>query len=412
MPILEGPEETFPSARQMRRALDRHSFTNGLTAWLMAATGPFIVLLNVGVAGGMSPESISSWVFGGFAFGGLLSVAFSTVYRIPLGIGWTIPGVVLLGGALEHLPFAECVGAFFATGILITVLGLTGWVGRLAALIPLNIVMAMVAGVFLPFVLNVITAFSGGWLVPTVTLVVFVGLMAVPWAASVLPPILGAIVAGTLALGATGQFTFEQPITIALTRPVFLAPVFSWQAMVELVIPLTITVVGIHNLQGFAICQANGYEPPRNTLTTVCGLGSFVFACVGTVPTCVTGPANGILNTSGEKERRYMGGVVFGLLMIGFGLMAPLATSVALALPVAFIGMVGGLAIFDVLRASFLNAFSGRLSIGALTTFLVTVADQSIFNIGAPFWAVVFGMLAAYLFERDQLGINNPRYGG
>ena len=113
MPIIERPEERFPSARQFWRALDRHTVSNGVTAALMACTGPFIVLLGVAVDGGMSARDISSWVLGCYAGGGTLSIIMSTVYRMPLGMGWTIPGVVLLGGTLGHLPFEECVGAFF-----------------------------------------------------------------------------------------------------------------------------------------------------------------------------------------------------------------------------------------------------------------------------------------------------------
>jgi benzoate membrane transport protein len=403
MLTLEKPEESFPSARQLRRALDRHSLTNGLTAWLMACTGPFIVMLGVAVNGGMRPEDISSWVLGGFGFGGVLSVAMSMLYRMPMGMGWTIPGTVLLGGAMSHLPFDECVGAFYVCAVLITVLGVTGWVQKLARYIPLSIVMAMVAGVFLPFVLKVVSAFGQDWIVATITVGVFVAVSACKPLARIIPPILLAIVAGGITIAWTSGLGSSEAPPISVANPVFYPPVFTWRAIVELVIPLTITVVGIHNLQGFAICEANGFSPPRNALTTVCGLGSFAFAAVGTVPTCVTGPANGILNTSGEKERRYAGGVVFGSLMILFGLFAPFTTAVALALPASFIGMLGGLAMFEVLRGSFLNAFGGKLSIGALTTFVVTVADQPIANIGAPFWAIVFGLIVSYLFERSEL---------
>lgn len=400
---LEGPTEHMPSPRQLWRALDSHSLTNGMTAFVMACTGPFAVLLGVGLTGGMSPEDISSWVLGGYGIGGLLSVFFSAYYRIPIGMGWTIPGVVLLGGALDHLRFSECVGAFYIVGALITVLGVSGWVQRISKFLPLNIVMAMVAGVFLPFVTKIVTGFADDWLIALVTLVVFLGLSLSPRVARFAPPILGAIGIGAIAIFVTGKFEIEELPALSMTVPVIYTPEFTWRATLELVLPLLITVVGIHNLQGFAITEANGYPPPRNTLTTACGLWSFVFAVIGTVPTCVTGPANGILNSSGEKERRYAGGVFFGVLMIGFGLFAPFTTALALAFPTAFIGLVGGLAMFDVLRNSFVAAFSGKLSIGALTTFIVTVADQPIANIGAPFWAVIFGLAASYLFERDAL---------
>jgi benzoate membrane transport protein len=404
---FEKPEQHLPSARQFWRALDRHSVTNGLTAWLMATTGPFIVLLSVAVNGGMSPEEISSWVLGCYGFSGVLGTVLSLVYRMPLGMGWTIPGIVLLGGSLTHLPFQECIGAFYICAVIVTALGLSGWVQRVARYIPLSIVMAMVAGVFLPFVLKIISGFSGNWVIATTTVVIFIAASAIQPLARVAPPILFAIVGGGIVAVLSGDFLLREIPDVSVVTPVFYTPIFSWRATVELVLPLTITVVGIHNLQSFAICDANGYHPPRNTLTTICGLGSFAFALVGAVPTVGTGPANGILNASGEKERRYAGGVVLGLLMILFGVFAPLTTALALALPAAFIGLVGGLAMFDVLRAAFLSAFSGKLSVGAMTTFLVTVADQPIANIGAPFWAVVFGLAVSYLFEGTQTDLQS-----
>ena len=369
----------------------------------MASTGPFVVLLGVALSAGLSQADINSWILGAYGLGGCLTVIFSLLYRMPMGMAWTIPGTVLLGGALQHLPFDECIGAFYACGILVSVLGLSGGVSRLSRLIPLNIVMAMVAGVFLPFVTKIVSGFEADWLVASVTVGVFVLGSAQRAIARVAPPILLAIVAGAAVVAIKGQFSFDVPVSLSLAKPVFYTPVFTWRAIIELTVPLTITVVGIHNLQGFAISEANGYRAPRNVLTTVCGFATFVYAAIGTVPTCVTGPANGILNVSGEKERRYAGGLVFGALMILFGVFAPITTATALALPVAFIGLVGGLAMFDVVRAAFLHAFSGKLSVGALTTFVVTVADRPIANIGAPFWAIVFGLAVAYLLERDTL---------
>jgi len=40
--------------------------------------------------------------------------------------------------------------------------------------------------------------------------------------------------------------------------------------------------------------------------------------------------------------------------------------------------------------------------LGALVTFLVTVADVPILNIGAPFWGLVFGYCASRLLERSD----------
>jgi benzoate membrane transport protein len=54
------------------------------------------------------------------------------------------------------------------------------------------------------------------------------------------------------------------------------------------------------------------------------------------------------------------------------------------------------------LQTSFRTAFQGRFTYGALITFLVTAADISIFGIGAPFWALVFGFATSWLLERGD----------
>ena len=132
--------------RQFLADLGREPAVNGLIGFIFAATGPVAVILSVGVGGGLSPERLASWIFGVFFLNSLLTIAFSLLYRRPLAFFWTIPGTVLVGPALGHLAFSDIVGAFIATGLLMLVLGLTGWVKRIMQAIPMSIVMAMVAG--------------------------------------------------------------------------------------------------------------------------------------------------------------------------------------------------------------------------------------------------------------------------
>jgi hypothetical protein len=61
-------------------------------------------------------------------------------------------------------------------------------------------------------------------------------------------------------------------------------------------------------------------------------------------------------------------------------------THLLLAAPKAFIAVLGGLAMLRVLQTAFVVSFKDKFSLGALITFLVTVADVPILNIGAPFW--------------------------
>ena len=58
---------------------------------------------------------------------------------------------------------------------------------------------------------------------------------------------------GVLVTLATDNIGLEQPLSFAMVRPHLYLPTFSIKAMLELVIPLTITVVVIQNAQGYIL---------------------------------------------------------------------------------------------------------------------------------------------------------------
>jgi benzoate membrane transport protein len=55
-----------------------------------------------------------------------------------------------------------------------------------------------------------------------------------------------------------------------------------------------------------------------------------------------------------------------------------------------------------VLQTAFSVSFRGRFTLGALVTFLVTIADVAILRIGAPFWGLVAGFTVSWLLERND----------
>jgi benzoate membrane transport protein len=203
---------------------------------------------------------------------------------------------------------------------------------------------------------------------------------------------------------ALGRFA-PGPETLALVRPNFYAPVFSWRAMVELVVPLAITVLVVQNGQGITVLRSSGHAPPIDAITAACGAGTLVTAFVGSVPTCLTGPVNAIISSSGEKRRHYTAGIFVGVLALAFGLFAPVFTRLMLGTPKAFIGALAGLAMLRVLQTAFTVSFRSAFALGALVTFLVTVADIPVLGIGAPFWGLVFGYVTSRLLERGDFAV-------
>jgi benzoate membrane transport protein len=400
--MFEPVRRPLPGLRRIVADFGPTYAASGLIGFVFAASGPVAVILAVGTRGGLSPAELASWIFGAFFLNGWLSLLASWLYRQPLVFFWTIPGAVLVGPALVHLSFAEVIGAYLATGLLMAVLGLSGWVRRAMTAVPMPIVMGMVAGVFLRFGTDLVRSLHADPWVTAPMVAAFLVLSA--WAAGGrrLPPVLGALLAGVAVVWATGRFDAAPMAGQALwAQPVWQAPAWSWAAMVELVLPLAITVIVVQNGQGVAVLKAAGHAAPVNAVTTACGLWSIPAAFVGSVSTCLTGPVNAILSAAGERERQYTAALFVGLLALVFGLFAPLFTGALLATPPAFVAALAGLAMLRVLQTAFGTAFgSGRFTLGALVTFVVTVTDLSWLNIGAAFWGLLAGLAVSWLLER------------
>jgi benzoate membrane transport protein len=401
---LEQPSRPLVGPDQVRRDFGVEYVVNAFVGFTFTATGPVAILLSVATRGGLSESDISSWLFGVFFINGLISIAFCWLYRQPLTFLWTIPGMVLVGTALGHLSFPEVIGAFLATGLLMFVLGLSGWVRRCMEAVPMPIVMGMVAGVFLRFGLDLVFAIRDDVWIAAPMAATFLALSALPQLGRRIPPVIGALIVGAVAIALLGSFSpaGAETLGMGLARPSLYLPAFSWPAMVELVVPLAITVLVVQNGQGVAVLKAAGHQPPINAITAACGVGSIVAGFVGSVSTCLTGPVSAIISSSGQKERHYTAGLVSGLLALVFGLLSPVFAHLMLATPAAFVATLAGLSMLRVLQTTFSVAFRDRYTFGALLTFIVTVADVTIFNIGAPFWGLVFGFALSWLLERKD----------
>lgn len=400
--LIERPVRPLPGPRWLLRDAGGVYAANGLIGLIFAATGPVAVILAVGAQGGLSEEELASWIFGAFFLNGVLTVVACWLYRQPLAFFWTIPGTVLVGPALTHLTWPQVVGAFYATGVLVLLLGLSGWVRRAMAVVPMPIVMAMVAGIFLRFGIDLVHSLRDDVGITAPMVLAFLLLSALPGLGRRIPPMIGALVVGAVTVVVSGRFRPGGAGAEWFAAPVLQAPEWSLQAMLELVVPLAITVLVVQNGQGIAVLRSAGHSPPINAATVACGAWSLITAAVGTVSTCLTGPTNALLSASGERSRQYTAGIACGLLAMLFGLFAPLFTSAMLATPPAFIATLGGLALLRVLQASFVAAFSTRFTLGALVTFVVTVADVTVLNVGAPFWGLLVGLAVSGLLERPD----------
>lgn len=389
-----------PSPRQVLANLGPREFANALIALIFSATGPVAVILSAGEQGGLTPQQLSSWIFGVFFANGILTILMSWAYRTPLAFFWTIPGTVIVGNSLTHLRWSEVLGAYVVTGAVILVVGLSGLARKAMNRLPMPLIMAMVAGVFLQFGLGLIDAVWSSAAVALPMAVAFVVVGAIPRVGRVLPPILAAMVVGIVAVMLDGGLSRGIVDDGLMATPMLQAPEFTLRSLTELVVPLAITVLVVQNGQGIAVLRAKGHEPPVSACAVACGVWSLVVSTIGAVSTCLTGPTNALLVSSGEPRRHYAAAIGNGGLALVVGVLSPAFVGLILGTPAAFIAALGGLAMLAPLQSSFVTAFRTDRALGPLVCLLVTVADVNLLGISAPFWGIVLGLAVTALLER------------
>ena len=378
-------------------------FINGFIAWLFGVTGPLLIVLNAAQLGELSHSIIISWVFSIYVVGGLLTVILSVYYKVPIAFAFTIPGAILVGTSLMHHSFNDVLGAYIVTGVLLILISITKSTTLFMKLIPLPIMLGMVSGVLLPFGINIFTSVTESPLLNGLALATFVFLSFSRRLGRFIPPILGAIIVAFIILFSKNTIQI-QDMTFTWTMPNLYLPTFNIKTISELVIPLIITVIAIQNGQGIAILDMSGFKSPIESLTIFSGVGSIINSFFGAHSASVAGPMTGILAdaSSGKLEHRYKAAIVMGVLWMLFGLSATSVINIIYKIPISLIQLLAGLALINVLRDSLVSTFSANFKIGALFSFMITLSDFSLFNIGSPFWGLVFGLMFSFVFDRKD----------
>jgi benzoate membrane transport protein len=374
----------------------------GVIAAIFGCTGPALIVINGGVEAGLSGGVIASWIFGIYVFGGLISFVMALYYKQPITGAWSIPGAVLVVGALGDYTFGQMVGAFFSAGVFVLLIGVTGIVRKAANWIPFPIVMAMIAGALFRFGTGVVDAAQA---LPIVVGAAILGYVLLQLFTKTIPGVMGALVLGLFAAFATGSFRpIEGELTV--TAPSFVAPEFSIGAVLAVGLPLALLVIGAENAQSMGVLMAEGYRPPFNAMTIISGIGGLLSPLFGGHNANIAGPMTAINSSdqAGEKkEGRYAAAVVNGLLFVLFGVFASVAVAVVSSLPPELTAALAGLAMIGVLLSSFQGAFRDKhFQIGALVSLVIAMSGLEIFHISAPFWALVGGVVASALLERSD----------
>ncbi|MCU0904961.1 MAG: benzoate/H(+) symporter BenE family transporter [Tabrizicola sp.] len=360
-------------------------------AALVGYAASVAILLTAATALGATPAQTASWLLA-ISLGKAVGSAFlSWTSKVPVVLAWSTPGAALIA-ATQGISFAEGVGAFVVTGLLIAATGLIRPLGTLVARIPDGIAAGMLAGVLLPFCLKGATAAQT---LPALVL---------PMAAVFLIVRLWNPALATLAAFATGivlaLVTGSDLSALRLSVPILevSAPEFHPGVILGLALPLYLVTMASQNLPGFATLRAAGYEPPVSAALTTTGLISTVTAFFGAHTVSMAAITAAIClgpDVHPDKERRWIVGLAYAGVWVLLGLLSPTVLQLLAALPAPVVAALVALALLGPLMGALTGAFATpEQRFPATLTLVTTASGMAAFGIGAAFWGLAIGLAA------------------
>jgi len=367
---------------------------SGLIAVLVGYTGSVAIIFQAIEVLGATQAQANSWMLALGLGMGLSGLALSLRYRMPILTAWSTPGAALLVVSLNGVAMNEAIGAFLFCGALLTLTGLSGWFEKLARLVPDEIASAMLAGILFRFGLEIFSALEQS--LPLVAIMALAYLAGKRWLPRFAIPLV--LVVGVVFSAANGLFETGQAFEFQMAYPEFVMPAFSISAMIGIGLPLYIVTMTSQNIPGVVALKTAGYQPPISASLTVTGLTTLLLAPFGgyafnlaaiTMAICAGPEADEDLAT------RYKAAVVAATAYIIVGLLGAAVITLFMVAPKALVVTIAGLALLGTISNSLGRALEKpQHREAALITFMTTVSGVSFFQIGAPLWALAFGMVA------------------
>jgi benzoate membrane transport protein len=340
---------------------------------------------------GASKSQTTSGIFVLITMYGLLSIALSWRYKMPISIVWSTPGAALLisSGTLG-LPFSSAVGAFIVTGLLLLLTGLWPALGRLVSSIPRPIASAMLAGVIFNFCIAPFkSAAEFPWIVlPAILVWLVLYKYATVWATPAAMVIVFTLTA--IDLGIT-----VNPAEILPTIE-FVSPTFDIAAIVSIGIPLYLVTMASQNIPGIAIMKSFGYDVPFKSVMTATGLAAILAGFFGGFSmnlAAITAALNANDHSHKNPARRWLSSVYGGYVYLLIALFTGATVAFVLQAPRDLVLAAAGIALLGTIISALSSAVEVvELRLPAMVTFLVTASGLSGFGIGSAFWALLAGL--------------------
>ncbi|MHC9084881.1 benzoate/H(+) symporter BenE family transporter [Luteimonas sp. RIT-PG2_3] len=370
-----------------------HPVIAGLISVIVNYGGTSILVFQAAKSAGLSPELTASWVWAVSIGVGVTGIVLSWTTREPIITAWSTPAAAFLVTALATTPYAEAVGAYLISAAAFVLLGVSGWFERVIRLIPPGVTAGLLAGILLQFGIG---AFAGVSLDPLLAGLLIVAYLVLK---RVSPRY---AVVGILVLG-LAFLLFQDRVDVAglrlaLAAPVFTMPVFSFNALLSVALPLFLITLTGQYMPGMLVLRNDGFKTSANPIVTLTGLGSLLMAPFGSHAFNIAAITAAICTGREAHEqpsKRWIAGVAAGVFYILVGVFGVTLATLFMAFPATFIATLAGLALLGTIGGSLASAMAdARTREAALITFLAAAANIKLLGIGGAFWGLVIGLVA------------------
>ncbi|MBT2512162.1 benzoate/H(+) symporter BenE family transporter [Arthrobacter sp. ISL-30] len=400
-----SPRTASESPVSAKEGLARPAIAGIVTA-LVGFASSFAVVLAGLRAMGATPAQASSGLLALTLAVGVGALWLSWRSRLPITLAWSTPGAALLAGAvMPDGGWPAAVGAFLVTGVLVALTGLLPALGRLLGMIPTAIAQAMLAGVLFTLCLAPFKSLGSTPLLVAPVMLCWLLMMrfAPRWSVPAALAMALAVIGVDLAINGTSLSM--QGMLPALH---WTTPSLTLEAVTGLAIPLFIVTMASQNIPGVAVLKSFGFTAPWRSSMLLTGAGTLAGAPFGghAINLAALSAALAAGEEAGpDRRRRWFAGFSSGLGYLVLAAFSAALTTIVAAAPPGLLEAVAGLALLGTLATAIASALEeAGERVGACVTFLVAASGLTFAGIGAPFWALVAGLLTRAALQKRRAG--------
>lgn len=385
--------------KQVREDFSLSALVAGFLAVLVSYAGPLVIVFQAAKLANLSTEMTSSWIWAISIGSGITGLLLSWRLKTPVITAWSTPGAALLVVMLPGLPLPQAVGAYIVSSLAITAIGLSGAFDKLIGAIPKGIAAAMLAGILFHFGTNVFSSLSASPALVLLMLLTFLVFKRM-WPRYAIAAVM---LVGIVFAVVTGHTQLSQ-VSLALVQPVFVAPEFSWHAVLSLGLPLALVTLTGQYVPGMAVLRTSGYPISAGSIVSTTGIASLLLAPFGSHGVNLAAITAAICSgkeAHEQADKRYVAGIACGVIYVLIGTFGGALALLFSSLPKELIATLAGLALVGAITTGLVGTVADEQHRDAsLLTFLVTASGMSFLGLSAAFWGLVIGGLAYLVLHK------------